>query len=221
MEKHQQGKFSSLTFLNPQAKTRAASSPRVPTPHPVSDLSFASELHTHSALALVPHLRSASTRVRQHFIITTEETLASALVPPEAAPALQPLPVTSLVSPGPPHRALALAPLPVGYRVLRSDHVPQVHFIWFSCNTENCSSICMLLPFVSSNTCQERKVRTVSPCAAQAPHAAAAPVAWITALQNSTKKLICGLQRKYPSSHQAPYPQAALKTKLLKILRTP
>lgn len=185
MEKHQQGKFSSLTFLNPWAKTRAASSPGLPTPRLVSDLSFASELHTHSALALVPHLWSASTRVQQHFIITKQETLAS----PEATPALQPLPVASLASPGPPHPALALVSPPVGYRVRRSEHVPQVHFIWLSYNTKLDSPVCM--PFVSSNTCLKRQESQNS----LSLHSTSTPCCHSTgALDHSTSKL----QKKKP-----------------------
>lgn len=72
-------------------------------------------------------------------------------------PALQPLPVASLASPGPPHPALALVSLPVGCRVRRSEHVPQVHFIWLPCNTKLDSPVCTLLPFVSSNTCLKRQ----------------------------------------------------------------
>lgn len=217
MEKHQQGKFSSLTFLNPRAKTRAASSPGLLTPRLVSDLSFTSELHTHSALAFVPHLCSASTRVQQHFMITKQETLAS----PEATPALQPLPVASLASSGPPHPALALVSPPVGYRVRRSEHVPQVHFIWLSYNTKLDSPVCM--PFVSSNTCLKRQESQNS----LSLHSTGTPCCHSTgALDHSTSKLqkktlISGLQRKYPSSYQAPHPQTALKTKLLKILGTP
>lgn len=150
-------------------------------------------------------------------MITKQETLVS----PEATPALQPLPVASLASPGPPYPALALVSPPVGYRVRRSEHVPQVHFIWLSYNTKLDSPVCM--PFVSSNTCLKRQESQNS----LSLHSTGTPCCHSTgALDHSTSKLqkktlISGLQRKYPSSYQAPHPQTALKTKLLKILGTP
>lgn len=155
MEKHQQGKFSRLTFLNPKAKTRTVSSPCISTPYLVSDLSFASE----SSPFPFPGPHSTPTVCFQtclstpHYHWPGDSCLCPCLSSSQLLPLL-PSCHFSVVSLDQSLPSLALAPLPVGYTALGSGRCFLSSISSGSPNRIN-NSISTLLPFVLSNNCWE------------------------------------------------------------------